>query len=63
MRTPSEGHRENAGGSKLEIEAAAWRSRRNRRLSAAAGKVQVVRIRRRSEPERSIDRAFAPVSR
>ena len=63
MGAPSEGDREDASVSKFETEAAAWRNRRNRRLSAVAGKVQVVRIRRRSAPAPSIDRAFAPVSR
>jgi len=40
--------REAAETSNLEAEAAAWRSRRTRKLDTVAGKVPVVRIRRRA---------------
>jgi hypothetical protein len=40
--------REAVETSNLEAEAAAWRSRRTRKLDTVAGKVPVVRIRRRA---------------
>jgi len=40
--------REAVETSNLEAEAAAWRSRRSRKLDIVAGRVPVVRIRRRA---------------
>jgi hypothetical protein len=48
MRAIEDRIREAAETSNLEAEAAAWRSRRARKLDTVAGKVPVVRIRRRA---------------
>jgi hypothetical protein len=48
MRAVDDRTPESAESSSLEAEAAAWRSRRARKPDTVAGKVLVVRIRRRA---------------